>query len=164
MLVKQPAGTSIPAAASAVHGITTEIANAAGAHPRTALAIWDRFARNAETVVAHNLQFDWFVLDGVWRRYWSKDAASAPTSIEFLHGGHKKLCTMEMASPILALPPTPKMVASGYAKNKPPSLAECVRFFFNEEIDGAHDAMVDVRACARVYFKMAQMRAQAEAA
>jgi DNA polymerase-3 subunit epsilon len=56
-----------------------------------------------------------------------------------------------MAVPVLNLPPTDKMRAAGFVKPKAPTLAECVRFLFDEELEGAHSAMVDCLACARVY-------------
>jgi DNA polymerase-3 subunit epsilon len=43
------------------------------------------------------------------------------------------------------------MLAAGFNKPKPPKLSECIQFFFNEELVGAHDALVDVRACVRVF-------------
>jgi len=52
------------------------------------------------------------------------------------------------------------MLAAGFTKPKPPKLEECIRHFFNEELDGAHDAMVDVRACRRVYFHLQTMGAE----
>ena len=63
-------------------------------------------------------------------------------------------CTKEAATPVLKLPPTPKMVRAGRTHFKSPNLAECVRHFFDEDLLGAHDAMVDVRVCKRVYFAM----------
>jgi len=44
--------------------------------------------------------------------------------------------------------------AAGINKPKPPKLEECIRHFFGEELDGAHDAMVDVVACRRVFFHL----------
>lgn len=43
------------------------------------------------------------------------------------------------------------MLAAGFTKPKPPKLEECIRHFFDEALEGAHDALVDVRACARVH-------------
>ena len=61
-------------------------------------------------------------------------------------------CTMQMATPILNLPPTEKMLRAGFNKPKPPNLSECCAYFFDKELEGAHDALVDVRACKDVYF------------
>ena len=63
-------------------------------------------------------------------------------------------CTMEAATPIVNLPPTERMVAAGITKPKPPKLEECIRHFFDESLEGAHDALIDVRACSRVFFHL----------
>lgn len=65
------------------------------------------------------------------------------------------VCTKEMADPVLCLPPTARMIAAGYGdKFKAPSLAECIRFLFEEEMAGAHSALADCRYCARVFFEL----------
>ena len=51
------------------------------------------------------------------------------------------------------------MVAAGFNKPKPPKLEECIKHFFNETLEGAHDAMVDLAACSRVYFHLKAMEA-----
>jgi hypothetical protein len=40
-------------------------------------------------------------------------------------------------------------------------LAECVKHFFGEDLAGAHDALVDVRACARVFFRLRDLQKKA---
>jgi len=35
-----------------------------------------------------------------------------------------------------------------------PRLEEAIRHFFGEGLEGAHDALVDVRACHRIYFHL----------
>jgi DNA polymerase-3 subunit epsilon len=42
----------------------------------------------------------------------------------------------------------------GFTKWKPPNLGECYRFLFEEELVGAHGALTDAKACARVYFEL----------
>lgn len=44
----------------------------------------------------------------------------------------------------------------GKRGNRSPKLVEIYKELFDEEIDGAHDAMVDVRATARVLLKIGQ--------
>ena len=63
-------------------------------------------------------------------------------------------CTMEAACSVVNLPPTAKMLAAGIHRPKSPKLEECVKHFFNEDLQGAHDAMVDVAACRRVYLHL----------
>lgn len=146
-LLIQPSGWTIPEAASSVHGITDEIADAYGVSEGSAAALWNRFGARSDLLVAHNIDFDLFVMEtATIRSGVGKDGGC--------DGKWKPFCTMRTAAPIVNLPPTSKMLAAGYNKPKAPTLAETVRYFFNEPLDGAHDALVDVRACARIYFHL----------
>jgi DNA polymerase III subunit epsilon len=69
-------------------------------------------------------------------------------------------CTMEASAPIVNLPPTERMVAAGFNKPKPPKLEECIKHFFKEDLKGAHDAMIDVSACRRIYFELKRISSQ----
>ena len=53
------------------------------------------------------------------------------------------------------------MRAAGFNKPKSPKLEECIEHFFGEKLSGAHDAMVDVGACKRVYFNLKALERQA---
>ena len=142
----------IPAHVAAVHGITTELAQRAGVGNTTAVAMWDRLAQLAEMVVAHRIEFDWEIMQVAWAR------ARLPggLSLDEKHGHLRRFCTMEAATPVVNIPPTEAMLATGRRQPKAPKLAECIQHFFGEELVGAHDALVDVRACARVYFRLRQ--------
>jgi DNA polymerase-3 subunit epsilon len=59
-----------------------------------------------------------------------------------------------MATPIIKLPPTAKMVAAGRHHPKTPNLGEAYRFFTGHELEGAHSALVDVDACIACYYAM----------
>jgi len=154
--IVQPIGSSgpieVPKGASDVHGITTEIAHQQGLWPTAALYIWDRFAQMADVIVAHNLKFDMAVIEANWLRHNPARKTGVPNINDRVKGA--RFCTMEAAAPIINLPPTERMLAAGFNKPKPPKLEEAVRFFFNEALDGAHDAMVDVVACRRVYLHL----------
>ena len=141
-LIVRPDGWEIPAQAAAVHGITTELATAAGVPLVVALAAFNHLARAATTHVAHNAEFDMVVMGAAFHRVGRPQHPLNPR------------CTKNLATPVLNLPPTDRMRAAGFIKPKPPTLAECYKFFFNEELVGAHDALVDTRGCARVYFEL----------
>lgn len=146
LIIKPP--VKIPDAASAVHGISDELAERAGVVPLVGAQMWNRLARKATLWVAHNIGFDIFVMESALTRILPE---------EWRHNGYAnvaRFCTMAAATPILNLPPTERMVARGYNKPKAPKLSECISHFFGETLDGAHNAMVDVRACARVYFHL----------
>lgn len=159
-LIIRPEGWEIPKQASDIHGITTEKALALGVPEKMATDLYVSMALGSRPicdgprkVLAHNADFDLRLMRiAMLRNGYDKDWQAAREPQAF--------CTMKAATPIVNLPPTPKMLAAGFNKPKSASLTECVRHFFNEELDGAHDALVDVRACVRVYrhLQTAQVR------
>lgn len=132
----QPNGFKIPTRASDVHGISTDMANECGISLKTAIELLSEFIDIADTVVAHNAQFDVGVVrKAVYDLGHSGDIFS----------GKKICCTKDASTPILKIK---KSAGNGY---KWPKLSEAYKYFFNEELEGAHDALVDTRACSRVY-------------
>jgi DNA polymerase III subunit epsilon len=139
-------GVPIPAKVTEIHGIDAPMALEFGVMPRTALGLFNHFSSRAGLFVAHNIKFDWHLMAIMQAR----GANAMPA-----HGN--RFCTMETAAPVVNLPPSERMIAAGINKPKAPKLSEAVAFFFGEELDGAHDAMVDVNACARVFFKLKEL-------
>lgn len=142
-------GVRIPEKASAVHGITEEVAVQFGVSAEYALSAFTHLYQRADAVCAHNAKFDKGVTEAAIARHYGRTLPLRKPVI----------CTMEASAPVVNLPPTEKMVAAGIMRPKAPKLEECVRHFFNEELDGAHDAMIDVAACRRVYFHLKRMGA-----
>jgi DNA polymerase-3 subunit epsilon len=137
-------GVVIPEGASNVHGITDAIAVQFGVSSEFALSCFVHMYQRADLVCAHNIKFDKFVTEtAIARHYGQVKPLNKPL-----------YCTMEAATEIVNLPPTERMLAAGLNKPKAPKLEECIRHFFDEKLSGAHDAMVDVEACRRVYFKL----------
>lgn len=135
---------TIPTKASDVHGITDERAVALGVSAEFALGAFTHLYQRANLVVAHNIKFDRAVIEIAISRHYRK----------IMPLRKPLFCTMDAATPIVNLPPTERMLAAGFNKPKPPKLDECIRHFFDESLEGAHDALVDVRACSRVYFHL----------
>lgn len=142
-------GIDIPVRASEVHGITNERAVQFGVSPEFALSAFTHLYQRADTVCAHNIKFDKGVMEAAIARHYKK----------VMPLRKPLFCTMEAATPIINLPPTERMRAVGIDKPKSPKLEECIRHFFAEDLDGAHDAMVDVNACRRVYFHLKTLEA-----
>ena len=140
-------GITIPTRAAEVHGITDEVAAALGMSVEFALSAFLHLYQRAGLVVAHNIKFDRAIVETAIARHYKR-----PMPLR-----KPLFCTMEAATPIIALPPTDRMRAAGFTKSKPPKLAEAIRHFFDEPLDGAHDAMVDVIACRRVFFRLREM-------
>lgn len=149
-LVVNP-GVPIPQKASDVHGITDDIAEERGVTPALAVNMFRHLYNLADTVVAHNVKFDKGIMEvAATRRHGQIVELTKPV-----------FCTMEAASPIVDLPPTERMIAAGFNKPKPPKLEECIAHFFGEKLEGAHDAMIDVQACKRVYFHLKSLKEEA---
>ncbi len=141
-------GVPIPPRAAEVHGITTERAQAVGISERSAYGLFAAMVARADTVVAHNIKFDMTVMEVAAKRIGIEKPIDA-----------RPVCTMQAATDIVNLPPTDRMIAAGITRPKSPRLEECVQHFFGEDLDGAHDALVDVRACMRVYFHLLERTA-----
>lgn len=140
---------SIPARAAEVHGITDEVAVRLGVSLEFALSAFTHLYQRADLVCAHNIKFDRGVIEAAISRHYRR----------VMPLRKPLFCTMEAATPIINFPPTERMKAAGFDKPKPPKLEECIKHFFGEELDGAHDAMADVTACRRVYLHLKTLEA-----
>lgn len=145
-------GVVIPDRAAEVHGITTDIATEFGVTLAHALSMFTVLVRKTDKIVAHNINFDNFVMKANYHRAIISYSKKPVKELEKLE--KEAICTLQMAKPIMQLPPTAKMKAAGMTDFKNPNLTECVKHFLNEDLEGAHDALVDVRACKRVFFEM----------
>jgi len=161
VLVK-PNGWRISPGAAAVHGITEEVANNFGIDHDRALDTFFDMMENADTIVAHNIRFDSLVVRHAMSVYATNQEREGNTRTEIYAGlvsemdRKKERCTMLAAVPVVKiLHPKPKHPADF----KWPKLSECVQYFFGENLEGAHDALVDVRACIRVYDQLTRLDA-----
>lgn len=138
-----PPATCSPEALD-THGISPELTQSYGMPTASALRLLNFAAERAELCVAHNEDFDLQLIDFAARR----NNMNSPLD------GRKTFCTMKATTEIIKLPPTPKMIQYGMGPYKNPKLSECWTHFFGEELSGAHDALVDTRGCARVYYHL----------
>lgn len=145
-------GVDIPEKASAVHGITRERAAEIGIAPALADECFTSFYNRADLIVAHNADFDKKLVEIAMARRFASPKYTLQKPF---------FCTMTTAAPIVNIPPTERMLAAGFNKPKSPKLEECIRHFFGEDLPGAHDAMVDVAACKRVYLQLKALESQA---
>ncbi|MDE2239051.1 MAG: 3'-5' exonuclease [Rhodospirillales bacterium] len=147
-LIVKPDGWTIPDDVAAIRGITNEIAMACGVPELTVANLFLALRAKATREVAHNSGFDRRIMRIAMLRH-----GMTREEVEASEAG-QNFCTMKAAQPIVNLPPTDRMLAAGFKGPKQPKLAECISHFFNEELTGAHNALVDVRACARLYFHL----------
>lgn len=128
----QPTNWVISQGAFQQHGITIEECKKYGVELNHAIYLFCQLLNNAEVLIAHNIKFDSQLLD-----------------IEFINAGivskdYSQFCTMEATTDICKIPSK----RGGY---KWPKLSEAYKHLLGEELIGGHDALVDVRACAKIF-------------
>ena len=149
----QPDGWIIPAEAAAVHGIGQQAAMDLGAGLAATL-LWHQHAEHLATgIVAHNIDFDLAVLEIEGRRTFKRAGLFMMDEAE-----RKKpiACTMKAGTALCKLPyPDDTQEEADRRKAyKWPKLAELYRHLFGEDFEGAHDALEDVRACAKCFAEL----------
>ena len=136
-------GRSISKGAQNTHHISELDCERYGVNEAVVCLAFLELAVTANILVCHNAGFDKLLMchmlfnngfDVEADYIWNKDT----------------FCTMEHSTELLKLP---KARGKGY---KWPKLEELYRFLFNEDFDGAHDAMADTRATARCYYKLTE--------
>jgi DNA polymerase III epsilon subunit-like protein len=91
---------------------------------------------HAEYLIAHNINFDDKIVSAELIRYHLPPIKNV-----------QKICTKESSTDYCALP-------GNFGKYKWPNLTELHNKLFGVGFDGAHDALVDVKACAKCFFAL----------
>ena len=129
-------GIPIPPDATAVHGISDEVATTYGLSIKAATGLFINFLIRCDRIVAHNIDFDLIITEAMIYR----------SGVDFDLDRYRKIprvCTMKSTTNILKLPGS-----HGY---KWPKLEEAYCHLVNPSgFKGAHDALADVRACKAV--------------
>ena len=119
-------------------------------HGRPLAEVMDQFdaefMAGAEEIYAYGAGFDRRILRIAALRRWGRDGhprkGAAPPAW---------YCVLQTLTPLVALPPTDKMMNAGFKKFKPPTLAEAHTWAFGEGFDKAHDAAADLAATVRLF-------------
>lgn len=135
VLIK-PIDWIVPDEVVEIHGITTEKCERYGIPIEVALQLMDSLSLQVDIVVAHNFWFDGRMLKLERNRL--QLPPGPPVEV---------FCTMQESTNIVCLP-------GNFGKFKWPKLQEAYKFFFDEEFEGAHDALNDVRACMKIFFEI----------
>lgn len=138
--VIRPDGFVIPAEVSRIHGITTQMALEQGRELQEVLNEFSEKMDEAEALVGHNISFDECIVGAEFERL------RMMTTL-FLK---PKYCTMKGATNYCRLP--------GKNGFKAPRLAELHRVLFGTEFDNAHNAMADVEATVRCFWKLRELK------
>lgn len=125
--------------AEKVHGISQDYSNEVGLDPLMAVMLFHAMLLKADQLVAHNLDFDLAMMRIEYVRHNLDDKF-----LDAIDG----YCTMTNSTDICQLP-------GKFGKFKWPKLEEAYKILVDENgFEGAHDALVDVRACIEVYKKL----------
>ena len=135
----KPNGFTIPAAVARIHRITNERALKEGIDLLPVLKSFSEFIDQADVLVAHNMSFDEKIVGAEFIRN------KMPNSVS----GKKKLCTMLSSTDYCQLP--------GPYGNKWPKLSELHTELFGYDFEEAHDALADIRATAKCFWKMREI-------
>lgn len=136
-------GTGISKVSSELTGITIDMCEDKGIPIKDALEIFIIALEQADAIVCHNTAFDTKI---VGMEYTRLRPGAPPREILL---GLPQLCTMKAATPICKI-----KKKDGKAGNKWPKLEEAMMFFFNEKLEGAHSAIVDIMATRRVFHRL----------
>ena len=143
-IVKPGPGAVMAPEALAAHGITLERAMDEGIDPVEAVDRFLDWSGKVDLMVGHNESFDRRIMRIAAARH--KGFKWEPSCPNF--------CTLYRSKFVINLPPTERMIAAGVPGPKSPNLGECIRHFFDEELEGAHDAMVDISGTMRVFWHL----------
>jgi DNA polymerase III epsilon subunit-like protein len=126
------------------HGISNEISDKDGIPFKEVIKIFMNDLLNCETIVAHNIIFDYNVLLNHLYRYKLFD------EIETLKT-KKQYCTMLNSINILKIP-----LRNNSKQFKSTSLKEVYFHYFKKDIENAHNAYYDVEACSQCLLMLLQ--------
>lgn len=139
--IVKPDGWIIPEGAAKIHGITTERAAEEGRPIVEVVAKYREMRKKASMRVAHNISYDSMMMK----------REELLQELPVMEEAEAKYCTMMAGTNIAKIPhPLRRGV-------KWPTLVELHTHFFGEAFEGAHDAMADVKACIKCFFKIQEL-------
>jgi DNA polymerase-3 subunit epsilon len=141
-------GTGISRKSSEITGITQDMCEADGIPIADAVELFVIAAENADMIVCHNTAFDLKVIRGEYGRL------RPDVSDRLVLCNKPTFCTMKTATPICRIGKK-----DGRTSYKWPKLIEAMKFFFDEELENAHSAIVDIKATRRVFHKLIELGA-----
>lgn len=144
----RPDGWHVTEGAAAITGITDDVAGSYGVDIISAVDIFLDMVDNASRVVAHNLDFDMMIMDNAVKVYCKRTGHTYGD----IFANKQKVCTKLAATPLVKAPPFKRG-----AWKWPKLDTEAYPHFFGKILEGAHDALTDVRGCADIYYKMLDM-------
>lgn len=153
----RPDGWTIPLELQELTGITMQRAMDEGLPAAAVVSEFIEMWKSSDMRCAHNESFDMRMLRIELMRHAEYSGISIPgngepQSFADYWKAAPAFCTQGSSVKICNIPPTAKMVAARRKGPKSPNLAEAYKFFTGEDLVGAHDALVDVMACKKIYY------------
>lgn len=134
----KPNGFIIPDEVAKIHRISQERALRDGVDLKIALNHFLKDAHSASYLVAHNIDFDEKIIGSELLR-----EKIGPSPFQ----GTNRVCTMKSSVDFCKL-------SNNHGSYKWPSLTELYQILFADSFPEAHDALVDVKACAKCFFEL----------
>lgn len=151
-MIIAPNGWTIPEAAVAVHGITTQRAEANGVKESIAVRTYIDAWAQCDAVLGYNTAFDRRML----RIAMVRDGMSR-TQIETFER-KKSIDVMQLATPVCKLPPTDAMMATNQRTFKTPNLTQAALLLLGERLSNAHNAAADLDVTLRLYWQLQDLK------
>ena len=133
----KPDGFVIPPESTKIHRISQEKAEAEGVNLKFVLKKFSEDVSQATYLVGHNISFDESIIGSEFLR------AKLPNPILLA----AKICTMKESASVCK-------IDNGRGSYKWPNLTELYQFLFQKDFADAHDALIDVEACAECLFEL----------
>lgn len=134
----KPNGFVISDEVAKIHRVTQERAMAEGVELKEALEHFLADAQSATYLVAHNIDFDEKIIGSELLR--GKVLVNP-------FGGSNRICTMKSSVNFCK-------IENGRGFYKWPNLTELYGALFSDAFPDAHDALIDVKACAKCFFEL----------
>jgi len=129
------------------HNITQEISAERGTEIKTALLFFFAAVKDAELIIAHNINFDLNMIRAEMLRN-GEELEEYKTMFET----KRKYCTMKESTAFCCMP---SKYANNYNRLKPPKLVELHQKLFNDETPtGLHNSLNDVKVTLRCFMKL----------
>jgi DNA polymerase III epsilon subunit-like protein len=143
--------------AAAIHRITEESLVHQGVDIQTVMSWFANDCKNADYIIAHNLQFDKTVILSEAMRLHEADAAFPEPEKWWRPTKDQEICTMKISTPLCAILAKKSTPEDPY---KWPTLTELFRWLFPKtaEPTNLHDASADVECLVRCVRELLQRR------